>query len=94
MANYYLAHQGAISLTENAALVHEDILGDGASLCWSNETVALPVGEPFDASLHLFRHLHKDMISRVSLPRFPHRTLRLLVQALTDKPHEPFSDEK
>jgi hypothetical protein len=56
-----LAHQGAISLAKDAALVHEDILSDGTPLLWGNETIALPVGEPFHASLHLFRHVTQSI---------------------------------
>jgi hypothetical protein len=56
-----LAHQSAISLAENAALVHEDILSDGTSLRWGNETISLSIGEPFDASFHLFRHVSRKI---------------------------------
>jgi hypothetical protein len=36
-------HQSAISLAENATLVDKDIVGDGATLGWSDEPEALLV---------------------------------------------------
>jgi hypothetical protein len=39
----FLSHQSAISLAENAALVDKDIVGDGATLGWSDEPEALLV---------------------------------------------------
>ena len=49
-------HQSAISLAEDRTLVDKDVLRYGAPLGWGDEPIALLVGEPFDASLHLFRH--------------------------------------
>lgn len=50
-------HQSAIPLAENATLVDKDIVGDRATLGWSDEPEALFVREPFDASLQfIVRH--------------------------------------